>query len=486
MIRISLDPATPGTGAIAIDPPLVAGEPAAVLVTGMAPAAGHEWRLVLSTHCHDRLLSATAPLEPVTDGYGATLELATRQIAAALALCCADGTITVALELVDATARASLCQTLAPLRNSVLAQGGTGDLPSWSVGVTVEQVEQIVSAALAPYATTAQVAAAIADALAPYATTAEVAAAIAAALAPYATTDEVAAAIAAALAALRLDRISDADASTVLRALPGSGGAVLSLSAPPRAVGHSESPAATLRADRSLAEIRAGAIASVGIDLSIGGASYAATAVRLYISPGEICYTLTRTDFSLENGSLLALAEGPLLLFRSGSSTPIVFANPTDVPGAPVASDVATLRDIPAPPTARDIRTSPVIDSRSIEAALLSIPTHLRIARSGARDTIVPVAGVLVYRRDLPATGAIPPLDIPADLVETDAYLCLELELRVPDPAPASITAPSGWTFVPDAPLPSSVSAGQVLHISLRVDGTDSSHPVIASCWLVA
>ena len=93
--------------------------------------------------------------------------------------------------------------------------------------------------------------------------------------------------------------------------------------------------------------------------------------------------------------------------------------------------------------------------------------------------------GVSVYRSSLNADGTFPTVDATA-IPTTAAYYQFELELTVPSTVPATITGPSGWTWLDGhgLPDPADLVGGETICISVRLDCT--ARTFLASVWRVA
>lgn len=89
---------------------------------------------------------------------------------------------------------------------------------------------------------------------------------------------------------------------------------------------------------------------------------------------------------------------------------------------------------------------------------------------------------VAIYRLSPTGTAIAIPTPVDTAIPATDGYYQFEIELAVPATA-TSLTAPSGWTWLPGCGLPSSGYAGKTVYVSCRMDCRTKD--VMASCWNV-
>lgn len=103
-----------------LDGPLVAGEPAAVSVSGLSLAEGASLSLTCTARFPDALLASVALTQGDGGAWGGTLDTATKQAALYFLTARADEARAVVLELVDTANRDSLARVSAPMLNSSL------------------------------------------------------------------------------------------------------------------------------------------------------------------------------------------------------------------------------------------------------------------------------------------------------------------------------------------------------------------------------
>lgn len=100
--------------------PLVAGEPAAVSVSGLALAEGAALSLTCTARFPDALLASVELTQGDGGAWGGTLDTATKQASLYFLTARADEARAVVLELVDTANRDSLARVSAPMLNSSL------------------------------------------------------------------------------------------------------------------------------------------------------------------------------------------------------------------------------------------------------------------------------------------------------------------------------------------------------------------------------
>lgn len=100
--------------------PLVAGEPAAVSVSGLSLADGAALSLTCTARFPDALLASVALTQGDGGAWGGVLDTATKQAAIYFLTARADEARAVVLELVDTANRDSLARVSAPMLNSSL------------------------------------------------------------------------------------------------------------------------------------------------------------------------------------------------------------------------------------------------------------------------------------------------------------------------------------------------------------------------------
>ena len=103
-----------------LDGPLVAGEPAAVSVSGLSLAEGAAISLTCTARFPDALLASVALTQGDGGAWGGVLDTATKQAALYFLTARADEARAVVLELVDTANRDSLARVSAPMLNSSL------------------------------------------------------------------------------------------------------------------------------------------------------------------------------------------------------------------------------------------------------------------------------------------------------------------------------------------------------------------------------
>lgn len=139
-----------------------------------------------------------------------------------------------------------------------------------------------------------------------------------------------------------------------------------------------------------------------------------------------------------------------------------------------VATDIPHNIDFPALKGGTLALTSDILD-----------PTlHPYAAASGG---IALAPGTAVYRAALGADGAFPAVSDTAIPVAS-AYYAFEIELAIPATVPASITPPTGWTWLEDGelPAPSDLSGGETVYIAVRLDCASGVRAYTANVWRVA
>ena len=103
-----------------LDGPLVAGEPAAVSVSGLSLAEGAALSLTCTARFPDALLASVELTQGDGGAWGGVLDTATKQAAIYFLTARADEARAVVLELVDTANRDSLARVSAPMLNSSL------------------------------------------------------------------------------------------------------------------------------------------------------------------------------------------------------------------------------------------------------------------------------------------------------------------------------------------------------------------------------
>lgn len=103
-----------------LDGPLVAGEPAAVSVSGLSLAEGAALSLTCTARFPDALLASVELTQGDGGAWGGVLDTATKQSALYFLTARADEARSVVLELVDTANRDSLARVSAPMLNSSL------------------------------------------------------------------------------------------------------------------------------------------------------------------------------------------------------------------------------------------------------------------------------------------------------------------------------------------------------------------------------
>lgn len=108
----------------------------------------------------------------------------------------------------------------------------------------------------------------------------------------------------------------------------------------------------------------------------------------------------------------------------------------------------------------------------------------LRVATSSSGVTLAPETAI--YRAAIASDGTFPALD--AAGIQTGAqYYRFGLELAVPNPIPAALSASSAWQWMPgkSLPDPSTLRPPTTLHIDCRMDCSSASRPIVAACdWV--
>ena len=120
----------------------------------------------------------------------------------------------------------------------------------------------------------------------------------------------------------------------------------------------------------------------------------------------------------------------------------------------------------------------------ALTSDLLDPTLHPYAAASGG---IALAPGTAVYRAALGADGAFPAVS-DAAIPAASAYYAFEVELAIPATVPASITGPTGWTWLEDGelPAPSDLSGGETVYIAVRLDCASGVRAYTANVWRVA